>query len=62
MFTELYVVSTTLKKGAFVEASKSIIMRICKLKFICKYQLWTFDLYVFEEYDFFVLDFEVGET
>ena len=39
MFIELYVVSTALKKGAFVEASKNTIMHICKLKFICKYQL-----------------------
>ena len=28
MFTELYVVSTALKKGAFVEASKNTIMHL----------------------------------
>ena len=39
MFTELYVLSTALKKGAFAEASKNTVMHICKFKLICKYQL-----------------------
>ena len=52
MFTELYLLGTALKESALVQASKNTITHTSKLKSISKYQLLTFQLETFENYDF----------
>ena len=52
MFTELYLLGKALKKPGLVQASENTITHPSKLKSTSKYQLLTFHLQTFEDYDF----------